>query len=77
MELSAEDIKKIQETHESLREVRAVLLGVNGNPGLCKRVEDVCESHASLKRSFWILVGALIGSGVLGASIAGATKLIG
>ena len=68
----------IQETHESVGQLTTVLLGVPGtqNGGLVKEVKDVKldikelgRSHGKLKRNFWLLIGILIGSGVVGSGI--------
>ncbi len=63
---------------ELVQEIHTVLLGVPGteNGGLVQEVKDVKtdvkelgKSHGKLKRNFWILVGALIGSGAIGSGI--------
>lgn len=68
----------IKEIHESIIEVKTVLLGIPGsaNGGLCKKVEKVSDDvdilkkeHYILTRNFWLLVGTLAGSGVLGTSL--------
>jgi len=68
----------IQETHETVIQLSTVLLGVQGtaNGGLVKDVKDVkvsvnelSKAHGKLKRNFWLLVGMLAGSGVLGSGI--------
>lgn len=51
--------------------VRTVLLGANGAEGLVEEVKSLARGHGKLKRNFWILVGTLMGSGVIGGSIAG------
>ena len=63
----------IEETHGTVIELKTVILGVPGtaNGGLVKQVNDVSKSHGKLKRNFWILVGLLIGSGILGSGIYG------
>ena len=61
----------LKEIHESVTQVKTVLLGVPGtqNGGLVQRVDEVCNSHYKLKRQFYILIGVLIGSGVLGINL--------
>ena len=69
MELTEAQIKQIEDTHDVVVRVSAILLGVNGNPGLVKRVEDVCTNYEKLNTRFWILVATLVGSGALGGGI--------
>ena len=61
----------IREIHETTIELKTVLLGVpeTQNGGLVQDVRDLATSHYKLKKHFWILVGLLIGSGILGSSI--------
>jgi len=68
----------IQETHETVIQLNTVLLGVQGtaNGGLVKEVKDIKvnvsqlgRSVGKLKRNFWLLIGVLVGSGVLGSGI--------
>ena len=51
--------------------VNTVLLGANGSEGLVDVVKDLAKGHGRLKRNFWILVGLLMGSGVVGSGIYG------
>ena len=68
----------IQEIHQTTIQQRTVLLGVPGtdDKGLVGEVKDVklkvnsvARSHGKLKRNFWLLVGALAGSGAIGGGI--------
>lgn len=61
----------IQEIHEAIVEIRVYIFGVRGtkNHGLAGNFEEVRKSHFKLKRNFWILIGVLAGSGVIGTSI--------
>ena len=61
----------LQETHDTVIKLAAVILDTNGNPGLASKVETVCQSHYKLKRQFAILVGFLIGSGVISGTVVG------
>lgn len=69
MEFTSDHARILQETHDNMLEVKTVLLGKNGDPGLCGEVNQVKKSHSTLKRNFWILVGLLIGSGVIASSV--------
>lgn len=68
----------IHEIHKATIQLNTVLLGVAGteNGGLVQEVKDVKtdvkelgKSHGKLKRNFWILVGALLGSGAIGTGV--------
>ena len=62
---AADKEKRDQDTHDLVRDIKAVLLGVNGDGGLVEDVKELSQSHYNLKRNFLLLVGILIGSGVL------------
>ena len=73
----------IEEIHETTIRLSTVLLGVPGtaNGGLVQEVKsikvDIRElghSHGKLKKSFWILVGVLAGSSVIGTGVWGILK---
>ena len=63
----------IQEIHETVTILKTVLLGVPGTEdnGLVGKVDEVHRSHYRLKRNFYILIGVLVGSGILGTGIWG------
>jgi len=55
----------LKEDHDRLTEIHAVLLGVNGNPGLCKLV----ERNTKMINKLWvavIIIATSIGGGVYG-----------
>jgi len=70
------DRQLFEETHSTVIELKTVLLGVSGtsNGGLVKQVNDVCKSHGRLKRNFYLLLGILAGSGIIGVGI---SRIIG
>ena len=68
----------IQKTHDAVLEIKTVLLGVpntddTGLVGEVKAIKIDCNilnnRHRKLSRNFWILVGILAGTGVVGGSI--------
>ena len=59
----------VLETHTRVEKLATVLLGADGDEGLVGQVKDLADSHYKLKNRFWILVGVLIGSGVIGGGI--------
>ena len=69
--LTKDEKQKLDETHDTVIELKTVLLGTNGDNGLVGDVKRIAKSHFRLKQNFWILVSFLIGSGILGGSIWG------
>jgi len=55
----------LKEDHDRLTEIHAVLLGVNGNPGLCKLVERNTKAIQKLWVAV-IIIATSIGGGVYG-----------
>lgn len=68
-------LKEIREDQKQIREdqikVNTVLLGVDGSPGLVEEVQDLARGYGKLKRNFWLLIGFLGGTGIIGGSIYG------
>ncbi len=68
-------LKDIRDDQKVIREdqiiTKTVLLGVNGKDGLVDEVKSLAQGHGRLKKNFWILVGILLGSGVIGGSAYG------
>ena len=72
-QLTKELTNKIEETHDTVLELKTVLLGKNGDDGLCGDVKRVNKRLSIVE---WT-VGILIGSGVLtgiGAAIINSIK---
>lgn len=61
----------ITETHDKVTKLYAIMLGEPGTDtkGLCGEVTSLRADMNHFKRNFWILVGTLCGSGVLGVGI--------
>ena len=74
-DLTERDLTVIQETHDTVLEIKVVLLGKNGDEGLCGDVKYLQRDHSRLKQHFLILVGILGGSGIFGGGIYGLIKL--
>ncbi len=66
---------KLDKYHESVTILNTVVLGKNGDAGLVGKLEHNCDETNMLKTRFWMLIGLLIGSGVLGG--VGLAQLIG
>lgn len=83
MEFTEKHELMLQETHDEILKVSTVLLGANGDRGLVGKVNDNCDhvkvledKHNDLSRKFWVLIGILVGSGVLGTSAYELLKVI-
>ena len=61
----------IEETHDGVKQLSTVLLGVPGTDdrGLIGEVKNNSRDISKLKRNLFILIGTLVGSGVLGTGI--------
>ena len=70
-EFTAECEQLIRESHDSIRRLEDALLGVNGQGGILRRVENLELNYAKLNRNFWILIALLIGSGVISLGVVG------
>ncbi len=70
MSLTKAEKEIITKTHDKVTELTAILLGSRGDNGLIGDVRRLANSHYKLRRNFWLLVGVLVGSGVIGAGIA-------
>ena len=71
MEFTEKHEKMLQETHDTVTQIRAVLLDTNGNEGLASKVNKLCSSQYNLKRTVYILIAFLIGSGVITGTVLG------
>lgn len=62
------DRELLEETHGTVIELKTVMLGVPGtaDKGLAGAVASVTKGHRRLNERFWILVGILIGTGIVG-----------
>lgn len=69
MALTKEERKLLDEIRQDQIVVNIVLLGADGANGLVDEVKDLAKGYGKLKRNFWLLVGVLSGSGVIGGAI--------
>ena len=65
MALTKEEREIINNTRDTVIELKAVLLGTDSDKGLVGTVTRIGNGHNRLTKAFWILVGILVGSGVL------------
>ena len=70
----------LQEVHDDVTQMKTVLLGVpnSADKGLVGELKDVKVSvidlnnrHRKLSQKFWVLIGCLAGSGILGTGLWG------
>ena len=72
MPLTKDERKKLDETHDTVIELKTVLLGADGNPGLIHQVNsNTKRSHRNT-----VILAALIGSGILGGGTIGIIQLL-
>ena len=87
-EFNEREKKLLLESAESQAKIHTFLMGLNGEPGFCQRIEDRVGSveekldnvnyrHNKLNNRVWWLIGILSGSGVITASAIGINKIIG
>ena len=70
-----EILKEIRDSQNDIKQeqtvIHTVLLGADGAEGLVEEVKSIAKGYGKLKRNFWMLVGILVGSGVIGGSVVG------
>jgi len=54
--------------HDRIVQMHTVLLGTNGQKGLCKKHEELAQDYYKFKRAVITVFAFLVGSGVLGLS---------
>ena len=69
MPLTKDERQRLDDTHDIVIEIKTVLLGANGDCGLCGDVKQLSSSHYRLRKYFWTLIGFLVGSGILAGGI--------
>lgn len=72
MALTKAEKEQFDEMRDTLTALNTVILGTDGYNGLAQEVKDIAKGYGNLKRRFYMLIAFLVGSGVLGGSIAGA-----
>ncbi len=69
MAFTEKESKKLDETYKATIEVRALLIGVGGNPGMLSHFEDLSKSFYGFKRTVISIVSGLIFTGIITAAI--------
>lgn len=69
--LNKEEKQMLQEARDTSLELKVVLLGKGSDTGLVGRIDALANGHSKLKRIVYTLIGILVGSGIIGGSIAG------
>jgi hypothetical protein len=77
---SESEKKLLLDAAKSQSEIHTYLMGVDGQPGFCKRIEkglaDITNRHNALEKRFWWLVGILLGSGLITGGAIGLESLL-
>lgn len=71
--IPAEAVKKIDETHDAVIELRTLLKGHNGTPGLC----SVVEGNSKRLRQLELILAFAAGGGGITGGIIGISRLLG
>ena len=66
----------LEETADKVNRIYTAFFGEPGteDKGMMGEFQSVRDSHYKLKRQFWILIGILVGSGILGGSLVAAAS---
>jgi hypothetical protein len=62
--------------HDLIVEMHTVLLGTNGNPGLCQSHSKLKEDFYKFRRTVFIVFAFLLGSGGIGFGIVELAKVL-
>ncbi len=71
MALTKDEREKLDRTHDTVIEIKTVLLGTDSDNGMVGDLKRLAKSHYKLRTNFWLLIGILVGSGILGGSLWG------
>ena len=69
MALTKQESEKLDEACKAVVEVRTVLIGVDGNPGLLSRFEELAKSHYGFKRAAVSVFLGIVFSGIITGAI--------
>ncbi len=69
--------KEFKSDHDMIYDIHTVLLGTNGQGGLCRDHENLKEDYYTFKRRVLVTGAFLGGGGGLGFGIAELIKLLG
>jgi len=69
--------EKFEQLCEDVRDIKTVLKGYDGYPGLCQRYENLANDHYALRRLVIGLIWFLVGVGILTGGGFGIAQLIG
>jgi len=59
----------LEQVHQDVIEMKVVLKGYDGNPGLCTKVDKLMTDYYKFKRLVLMIFAFMVGSGALGVSI--------
>jgi hypothetical protein len=68
---------KLDQLTGDITEIKTLLKGYNGFPGLCKSHEDLTKDYYSFKRWVVSIVSFMVGAGILTGGVIGIINSIG
>ncbi len=74
--MDEQDLKMIREDHDKIRDIHAVILGVNGEGGCFRAHTKAIKDFYKFKRNCLIVCAFLLGSGALGITVFEVAKLL-
>lgn len=69
--------KTLDQLVNDVTEIKTLLKGYNGYPGLCERHEELGRDYYAFKRRVLLLFGFMVGAGILTGGSVGLVKLLG
>jgi len=79
MELTRELVDKIEKTHDTVLELKVVIVGKNSDKGLVGQVNDTAkkvDDNTKKIHTDRIILAAILGSGLIGGGVAGLLQLL-
>ena len=76
MALTKMEKEKLDETHDIALEIKTVLLGTNGDAGLCGDVYSMKKDYYKFKGRVVLVFGILIGTGAIAGSVVGIIQAV-
>lgn len=76
MALNKTEKQLLDETHAGMIKIKTVLLGANGDNGICGDVARNSKAISNLKKTLYILIGVLMGVSIVYGGTLGISSLI-
>jgi hypothetical protein len=68
---------QLSELVENVTEIKTMLKGYNGYPGLCQSHEELAKDYYSFKRRVLLVFGFMVGAGILTGGSIGIIQAMG